>query len=162
MAPAHPPASEQDPDSGALPGRPDHAWLVHPAITRMPMLDREELIARLAVLRHAQREAALHDRRGGARKAAPGTGRKAALTLADRALAVVLHHQFSTPERTIAALFAVSQQSINNAIRQTNPLPTLAGYRPGTAKTRIRTLPELIAYAVRSGITPPTEIKPAR
>jgi transposase len=156
-----PPASEPEPDSGAPPARPDHAWLLHPAITGMPAREWEDLIARLAVLRHAQREAALHDRRGGARKAAPGTGRKAVLTPVDRALAAVLHQRFNTPERTVAALFAVSQQSINKAIRQTDPLLTLAGYQPRSTETRIRTLAELIAYATRSGITPPAEIKPA-
>jgi len=66
-----------------------------------------------------------------------------------------------TYQRTVAALFAVSQQSINKAIRQTDPLHTLAGYQPRSTDTRIRTLPELIAYASRSGITPPAEIKPA-
>jgi hypothetical protein len=155
------PAGEPQPDSPAPPARPDHAWLLHPTLIGMPAREWEELIARLAVLRHAQREAALHQRRGGARKAAPGTGRKAVLTLADRALAAVLHHRFNIPERTIAALFAVTQQSINKAIRQTDPLLTLAGYHPTHADTRIRTLPELTAHATRSGITPPAEIKPA-
>ena len=93
--------------------------------------------------------------------AAPGTGRKAVLTLTDRALAAVLHHRFNIPERTIAALFAVTQQSINKAIRQTDQLLILAGYHPTPTDTPIRTLPELIAHATRSGITPPAEIKPA-
>ncbi|MGA5135558.1 ISAzo13-like element transposase-related protein, partial [Streptomyces olivoreticuli] len=142
------------------PARPGHAWLFHPAITGIPADEWEDLIPRLAILRHAQREAALHDRRGGSRQTAPGTGRKAVLTLADRALAAVLHRRFSIPERTIATLFGVSQQSINKTIRQTDQLLTLAGYAPEST-TRIRTLTEFLAFATAEGITTPAEIKPA-
>lgn len=153
------PAPGPGPDSP--PARPDHAWLFHPAITGIPAEDWADLIPQLTVLRHAQREAALHDRRGAPRQAAPGTGRKAILTVADRALATFLHHRFGLPERTIATLFGVSQQSINKTIRQTEQLLTLAGYDPEPATTRIRTLAEFLAFATTAGISAPSEIKTA-
>jgi hypothetical protein len=139
--------------------RPDRSWLLQPAFTDMPAAAWQELIAKLAITRHAQREAALHDRRGGSRKAAAGTGRKAILSLDDRALSCVLHQRFGTPQRTIAALFGVTQQSIYKAIEQTKPLLTLAGHNPRPSGTRLRTLPDLIDHATASGINPPPKIQ---
>jgi hypothetical protein len=152
------PTAQAGPDTP--PARPDHAWLFHPAFTGMPTATWQNLIEKLAVVRHAQREGALHERRGGPRKTAPGTGRKAVLTLEDRALAAVLHRRFTTPQRTIATLLGVTQQTIHKTIGQTSPLLTLAGHQPQPTGTRLRTLRDVLTYATANGIHPPPKIQP--
>jgi hypothetical protein len=98
------------------PGSRGLSRLFHPAITGMPATEWDDLLARLAVPREAQREAALHNRRGGARRLPPGPGRRPRLTLADRLLATVLDRRFSMPQPVIADLFGVKRMTINNAV----------------------------------------------
>ena len=140
--------------------RPDHSWLFHPALTGLPPAQWDELIAKLSILHHAQREALMHARRGRERHGPAGTGRTIILTLPDRALATILHSRFRLPSRLSANLLGVSYETINKAIRLTRPLLTLAGYTPEPTTTRIRTLETLIAFAATAGISTP-EIKPA-
>jgi hypothetical protein len=93
----------------------------------------DELIEKLSVARHAQPEAHLHTRhtrRGGPRHAAAGTGRKAVLTLDDRAAITVLYQRFSLPQPTLAHLFGVTPQTISNVIRQTRTLLRVIGHTP--------------------------------
>lgn len=88
----------------------------------MPTAAWDDLLTRLAVPREAQREADLHNRRGGARRLPAGGGRHPRLTLADRLLATVLDQRFSMPQPVIGDLFGVSRMTINNAVRQTRQL----------------------------------------
>jgi hypothetical protein len=106
--------------------RPDTAWLRAPALTGLTAGQWVTLIEELTVTRHAQRELHLHQRRGGNRRAASGTGRKSVLTLDDRVAITLIHLRFATRERAIAALFGVTQQSINWTIRQIRPLLDIA------------------------------------
>ncbi|WP_190814000.1 hypothetical protein [Saccharopolyspora pogona] len=77
--------------------------------------DWNELIEKLGVARHAQREAALHHRRGGARRTAAGTGRKAVLDLTDRAAITVLYQRFSVPQRTVATCSASPSKALTTS-----------------------------------------------
>jgi transposase len=110
------------------PDRPDTTWLRAPTLTGLTGPQWDQLIQTLTVTRHAQREARLQQRRGSTRKAAPGTGRKAVLTLDDRLAITLLYQRYSTNQRALARLFAVNQQTIHNVIAQTRPLLTLAGH----------------------------------
>jgi transposase len=160
-APAQPAA---DGDSGHLPAarhRPDRAWLHAPALTGLTPAQWDELIEKLSVARHAQREAALHQRRGGARRAAAGTGRKAVLTPSDRAAITLLALRFSLPGPVLAHLFTVTATTINNVIRQTKPLLTLIGYTPAPADIRFTSPAEVVQFAVAQGAPVPAEIKTA-
>jgi Rhodopirellula transposase DDE domain/Helix-turn-helix of DDE superfamily endonuclease len=142
----HPATSETTANTdgtGSNPERPDHAWLRHPALTGLDPTRWDELIEQLGVARHAQREAALHHRRGGTRRAAAGTGRKAVLTLPDRATITLLYQRFSPPQRTLADLFGVTQQTVNNVIRQTSPLLATIGHTPRPTGIRLKTPAEL-------------------
>jgi hypothetical protein len=142
-------------------GRPDHvdrAWLRHPALTGLDPDRWDELINKLDVARHAQREVALHQRRGRARRTAAGTGRKAVLTLADRAAITVLYQRFSPPQRTLAALFGITQQSTHNIIRLTRPLLAAIGYTPQPAGIRLATPPDLIQHTIKIGATTPDKL----
>lgn len=125
------------------PSHPGHTWLFHPALTGLPPTDWDTLITRLSTLQHRT------------------TGRQPTLTLADHALAAILHRRFRLPSRTAATLLGVSYETINKAIRTTNPLLAQAGHTPQPTTTRIRTLADLTTYAATAGITPTSKIKPA-
>ncbi|MEU6710496.1 transposase family protein, partial [Nonomuraea sp. NPDC046802] len=111
--------------------------------------------------RHAQREAALHHRRGGTRQAAPGTGRKAVLDLTDRAALTILYQRFSVPQRTLAKLFGITQQSAHNIIRLTRPLLTVIGHMPQPTGLRLATPTEFIQHATDIGALTPDQNNPA-
>jgi Rhodopirellula transposase DDE domain len=143
------------------PERPDLAWLRHPALTGLDPTHWDELIEKLGVARHAQREASLHHRRGGARRTAAGTGRKAALDLADRAAITVLYQRFSIPQQTLADLFSITQQSAHNVIRLTRPLLAAIGYTPQPAGIRLKTPTEFVQHATDIGALKPAQTNPA-
>jgi Rhodopirellula transposase DDE domain len=154
----HPNASD---DAAEHPERPDRAWLHHPALTGLDPTGWNQLIEKLDVARHAQREASLHHRRGGARRTAAGTGRKAILNLTDRAAITVLYQRFSVPQRTLANLFGITQQSTHNIIRLTRPLLTVIGYTPQPTGTRLATPTEFIQHAADLDAPTPTQANPA-
>lgn len=141
--------------------RPDRAWLHHPDLTGLDPTSWTELIEKLDVARHAQREAALHHRRGGARQAAAGTGRKAVLNLADRAAITIPYQHFAVPQRTLANLFGVSQQSAHTVIRLTRPLLTVLGHTPQPTGHRPATPTELIEHATDIDALTPDQTNPA-
>lgn len=148
-------------DGGEHPERPDRAWLHHPALTGLDPTHWNKLIKKLDVARHAQREAALHHRRGGARHTEAGTGRKAVLDLTDRAAITVLYQRFSVPQRTLAELFGVTQQSTHNVIRLTRPLLAAIGYTPQPAGIRLATPTEFIQHATDIGALTPDQANQA-
>jgi hypothetical protein len=71
---------------------PGLAWLCHPGLTGLPARQWKTLISALMTLYDQQREADLEKRRGHRRLAAPGTGRRPVLTLADRLLATAIQN----------------------------------------------------------------------
>jgi hypothetical protein len=62
------------------------------------------LISALMTLQGQRREADLEKRRGHRRLAAPGTGRRPVLTVADRLLATAPHQHLALPQVAVAAL----------------------------------------------------------
>jgi transposase len=135
---------------------PDLAWLHHPALTGLPTPVWETLLTSLLTLHEQQRETSLHQRRGHRpRLAAPGTGRRPVLTLADRLLAATLHYRLGLPQVAIADLFAVRAETINRRLRETSQLLQKAGHTIPPAQRKITTLADLCDYAAASGITPP-------
>jgi hypothetical protein len=141
-------------------GRDDHDWLTHPTLTGLPQREWGQLIDRLTVLRHAQREADLHHQRGGPRKVAAGTGRHSSLTLPERLLITVLHHRLGLPQAVLADLFKVTLMTANRAIRQIRPLLEQAGYTITPAHKRLYSAADLTAYAISTAAIP-NKINPA-
>jgi transposase len=145
----------------AFPLRRDgHAWLAHPVLTGLSHHEWDQLIDRLAVLRHTRREADLYRQRGGPRKVAAGTGRPASLTLRERLLITVLHHRLGVPQAVLAELFKVTLMTANRAIRQIRPLLEQTGHTITPARKRLYTAADLTAYAISSTAVP-DEIKSA-
>jgi len=162
LHPAPPQPAATSPATPALhPARLDRTWLQAPALTALTVPQRAALTAQLTVARHAQREAALHQRRGAARQAAAGTGRKAVLTLEDRITITLLAQRFTLPGPVLATLFQVSTTTINNVIRQTQPLLTITGHHTEPAGLQLSSLTQFAQYAADAGIPVPEEIKSA-
>ena len=160
----HPKAYDQvddSPDPFDQPS-PDLAWLHHPALTGMPAQEWDTLITTLMTLHEQQRETSLERRRGHRpRQAAPGTGRRPILTLADRFLATILHQRHSLPQTAVAALLSVRPETINRRIREIRQLLEQSGHRIQPGPHHLTTLDDLYNLATAEGITIPTEIKTA-
>jgi hypothetical protein len=141
---------------------PDLAWLRHPALTGLPAQEWDALIAALMSLHDQQRETSLDKRRGHRpRQAAPGTGRRPVLTLADRLLATILHQRLTLPQVAIAALFSVRPETINRRIRDIRQLLDQAGHAIQPGPHRLASLDDLYSLTTAQGITMPPEIKTA-
>jgi hypothetical protein len=147
--------ARHDPPAAPHPEGPDRTWLRSQALSGLTPTRWEALIQQLSVVRHAQREAQLHARRGGARRVASGTGRHATLTLDDRAAITLLDLRFSMPKPVLEELFGVTRTTINNVIRQTRPLLDLIGHVPGPTGVRLNSLTELARFATNAGVPLP-------
>jgi transposase len=154
LHPTPPEPTDTSQPPAADPQRPDRTWLRHPALTGLDSAGWDELIEQLDVARHAQREVHLHRRRGGPRRIAAGPGRKANLTLADRAAITVLYQRFSPPQRTLAHLFGVTPQTIHNVITQTRPLLTTIGHTPKPTGIHLTTPAEIATHATNTAPKP--------
>jgi len=147
--------------AAALPPHPDRTWLAAPALTGLTPAQWDKLTAQLAIARHLQREAMLHQQRGGTRQIAPGTGRKPAITLTDRIMITLLEQRFCLPRPVLARLYHVTPRTIAGAIPQTRALLNLTGHTAEPASTQLATLADLIRYATNAGIHVPQETKTA-
>ncbi len=104
----------------------------------------------------------LQRRRGNRpRQAAPGTGHRPGLTLADRLLAALLHDRLGLPQVAIAQLFGATPFTVNRRIRKVRQLLDQDGTTIDPAPTRLHHLDDLHHYTQQSGTTRPNEIKPA-
>jgi transposase len=158
----HPDQPAHTADATPPPAMPHtrRTWLTHPALTGLSPTAWDELITKLAVPRDAQREAILHNRRGGSRQAASGPGRRPTLALADRVAATLIRDRFSLPTKHIAALLNVSVTTINKIIRETRQLLQQTKHVTEPSTTPLTTLAEFNAYATTTGATPPNEPPP--
>ena len=109
-----------------------------------------------------QREASLDKRRGHRpRLAAPGTGRRPVLTLADRLLATLLHYRLALPQAAIAPLFSVRPETINKRIRDIRQLLEQAGHAIQPGPHRLASLDDLYRLAAAESIMIPPQINTA-
>jgi transposase len=146
------PASDPDPFDQPSPGL---AWLCHPALTGLPAAGWDALITTLMTLHDHQREASLDKRRGHRpRQAAPGTGRRPVLTLADRLLAAVLHYRLGLSQVAIAALLGVRPETVSKRLRDIRQLLNQAGTAIQPGPQRLGSLEDLYDLARSIGIDP--------
>jgi hypothetical protein len=111
----------------------------------------DELIARLAALRQAQREERVRNHPASDARHKPRSGRPPVFPFPDRVVATVLHLRLSLPEDTLAHLFGTSRTTIGRALTETRHLLDQHGHRiePVTAPPD---LPARIApYVPRTG-----------
>ena len=157
---AEPPAQ---PPPKAPPARePERTGWAHPALTGLATADWDQLISTLATAHQAQRHAALYIRRGGPPTRKPAGGHPPALSLAEQTLVTVLRLRFRTPQAALAQLFGVVTGTISKAERETRPLLDQHGYIIEPARTPLKTLTDLTAYAQANGLALTPKAKPAR
>ena len=143
-------------------GSNGYRTLCHPALAGVPAQEWDTLIATLMTLHIQQREATLDKRRGHRpRLAAPGTGRRPVLTLADRLLATALCQHLALPQIAVAALFSVRPETINRRIRQIRELLEQAGHVIQPGPHRLASLDDLYCLATAEGIVIPSQINTA-
>jgi hypothetical protein len=162
--PPAPPAGQAPapPPPAASQARPDLSWLCHPAITGLSGPAFDALTAALASPAAQLREARLNRRRGDRpRQHAPGTGRRPALTLTAKILAVILHDRLGLPQAAIAALCQIRPDTLSKNTSQIRRLIPPAGHTIQPASRKLTTLSDLCTYAAEHGINVPAMIKTA-
>ena len=114
------------PVAGAPPGiyRP-----ALPELTGLATGQMDELIARLAALRQAQREEKARNHPASDARHKPRSGRPHLFPFPDRVVATVLHLRLSLPEDTLAHLFGTSRTTMWRALTETRDLLEQYGYR---------------------------------
>jgi Rhodopirellula transposase DDE domain len=154
-------AAPPPPPAPASP-RADLAWLCHPAITGMTGPAFDALTTALAAPAAALREARLNRRRGDRpSQHAPGTGRRPALTLTSKILAIILHDRHHLPQPAIAALCQIQPNTLSKNISPIRRLLPQTGHTIQPGNRNLATLADLYAYAAESGITIPAMINTA-
>jgi hypothetical protein len=138
----------------------DRAWLTHPALTAGTSPTAwDELITRLTVPRDAQREADLHNRRGGMRQAASCPAADLSSPSPTGSPPPCSGNGSPYPPRTSRNLFNVTVTTINKVIRETHPLLDQIKHvtEPTVPPT---TLAEFTTYATAAGVTSTPRAKP--
>jgi hypothetical protein len=126
------PASRHAAATAALtPARdqPGHREPTLPELTGLTTAEMDELIARLAALRQAQREQRARDHPASDARHKPRSGRPPVFPFPDRVVATVLHLRLSLPDDTLAHLFGTSRTTIGRALTETRHLLDQHGHR---------------------------------
>ena len=131
------PESSASYQTDAEPQRPDSGWLHNPALTGFEDPAWGQLIEQLGVARHALKKAALHRRRGRARPGLPAPDARRSSPWKTAPPITLLYQGFAPPQRTLAQLFGVNQQTIQRVIKQTRALLTTIGYTPESTGLRL-------------------------
>ncbi|MGI5405078.1 transposase family protein [Streptomyces sp. CA-135486] len=130
------------------------AALSHPAFTGVSRAHLGGLIEELAGPWQARRESALHQRRGGKRHRAAGTGRKHELVFTDRMLVALVHLRTQLPHAALAELYGVGRSTVTEAIGEIRPPRADRGFAvPDQPGLRLLTLADVFAYADAEGVT---------
>src|SRR5437764_8971397 len=100
-----------------------------PELTGLATAEMDELIARLAALRQAQREDKARNHPAGDARHKPRSGRPPVFPFPDRVVATVLHLRLSLPEDTLAHLFGTSRTTMRRALDEIRDLLDQHGHR---------------------------------
>ncbi|MEV6477997.1 transposase family protein [Streptomyces sp. NPDC051657] len=129
------------------------AVLAHRLFTGISRHHLACLVEELGVPWQAGVEGRRHAARGGVRKRAAGAGARHQLVFVDRLVATLIHLRHDLPHSVLGLLFGVDRSTITRAIGKMRQLLAERGCagpdRPGL---RLRTLPDVFAYAHAEGI----------
>jgi len=124
------PAARHAAAAPAPPGdQPGHREPALPELTGLATAEMDELIARLAALRQAQREEKARSHPAGDARHKPRSGRPPVFPFPDRVVATVLHLRLSLPEEVLAHLFGTSRTTMRRALAETRDLLDQHGHR---------------------------------
>ncbi|WP_438272030.1 transposase family protein [Streptomyces mirabilis] len=103
----------------------------------------------------AQRESALHERRGHDRQRAAGAGPNHQLVFVDRVLITLVYLRLQLPHAALAELYGVTRPTVTRAIHEIRPLPARRGFAvPQRLGARLHTLTGVFAHAEAEGSRP--------
>ena len=100
-----------------------------PELTGLAPGDLDQLIARLAALRQAQREQRARSHPASDARHKPRSGRPPVFPFPDRVVATVLHLRLSLPDDTLAHLLGTSRTTIGRALAEIQDLLDQHEYR---------------------------------
>ena len=100
-----------------------------PELTGLTPGDLDQLIARLAALRQAQREQRARSHPASDARHKPRSGRPPVFPFPNRVVATVLHLRLSLPDDTLAHLFGTSRTTIRRALTEIRDLLDQHGHR---------------------------------
>jgi hypothetical protein len=109
--------------------QPGHGEPALPELTGLATAEMDELIARLAALRQAQREDKARSHPAGDARHKPRSGRPPVFPFPDRVVATVLHLRLSLPDDTLAHLFGTSRTTMRRALAEIRHLLDQDGHR---------------------------------
>jgi transposase len=109
--------------------QPGHREPALPELTGLAAAEMDELIARLAALRQAQREQKARNHPASDARHKPRSGRPPVFPFPDRVVATVLHLRLSLPDDTLAHLFGTSRTTMGRALAETRHLLDQHGHR---------------------------------
>jgi hypothetical protein len=142
----HPAPAAGEAPAGAGPAAPaqrsDLTWLHAPALTGLTSTQWDQLLDALTSLHQAQHPSPTRT-----------SGRKPALTLADRVAATLQQQRFATPSTVLADLTGISATAIRNAIRHTKPLLAAAGHTAQPTGITLDTATSTRQYATQHADT---------
>ena len=125
----HPASRQATATLTAAGDQPGHREPALPGLTGLAAGQMDELIARLAALRQAQREERVRNHPASDARHKPRSGRPPVFPFPDRVVATVLHLRLSLPEDTLAHLFGTSRTTIWRAVTEIRRLLDQHGHR---------------------------------
>ena len=126
----HPAPRHATPAALAAAGdQPGHREPALPELTGLATADLDELIARLAALRQAQREQRARGHPASDARHKPRSGRPPLFPFPDRVVATVLHLRLALPDDTLAHLFGTSRTTMRRALAGIQDLLDQHGHR---------------------------------
>jgi hypothetical protein len=109
--------------------QPGHHEPALPELTGLATAEMDELIARLAALRQAQREQRARAHPASDARHKPRSGRPPVFPFPDRVVAAVLHLRLALPDDTLAHLLGTSRTTMRRALAEVRDLLDQHGHR---------------------------------
>jgi Rhodopirellula transposase DDE domain len=116
-------------DPAAAAEQPGHHEPALPELTGLAAAEMDELIARLAALRQAQREQRARAHPASDARHKPRSGRPPVFPFPDRVVAAVLHLRLALPDDTLAHLLGTSRTTMRRALAEVRNLLDQHGHR---------------------------------
>jgi len=118
----HPAARHAAAGPAASAEQPGHHEPALPELTGLATAEMDELIARLAALRQAQREQRARAHPASDARHKPRSGRPPVFPFPDRVVAAVLHLRLALPDDTLAHLLGTSRTTMRRALAEVRDL----------------------------------------
>ena len=148
-------------DPAAAAEQPGHHEPALPELTGLATAEMDELIARLAALRQAQREQRARAHPASDARHKPRSGRPPVFPFPDRVVAAVLHLRLALPDDTLAHLLGTSRTTMRRALAEVRDLLDQHGHHIEPVPARPGLPARIPPYASQADGSTGNEIKKA-